>query len=286
MLNHATPLLTHALGANTLLQIKPLGTHAGTQPAHRHDFCELFVLQEAAGHHQIDFVEFPLLADRIYFIGVGQVHTLRATHLDGWLLAFDPAFLAAGEPTAAPFAAPALFNNWQRQPYIDLAPADQPAFSALLLLLRQEYDRAAPCYHTLRHYLQALLLNAVRVSDANAGAPTPSLSQTYILRLQQLMEQHYPAHRPATFYADQLELPAKRLNDYTRRTLGKSVTQLLHQRLLVESKRLLLYSPLTVKEVAYAVGFTEPAYFSRFFKHQTGQYPEPFRQDWAKTASG
>jgi len=281
-----TPIITHALGADTLLQIKPLGTQAGTQPAHRHDFCELFVLHAAAGHHQIDFVEFPLLADRIYFIGVGQVHTLRATRLDGWLLAFDPAFLAAGEPTAAPFAAPALFNNWQRPPYIDLAPADQPAFSALLLLLRQEYDRAAPCYPTLRHYLQALLLNAERISDANADAPAPSLPQVYTRRLQQLIEQHYPAHQPASFYAHQLELPAKRLNDYTRRTLGKSVTQLLHQRLLVESKRPLLYSPLTVKEVAYEVGFTEPAYFSRFFKHQTGHYPEPFRQDWAKSALG
>ena len=277
-----TALPAHDLGPGPLLQLKPLSEFAGAQTAHRHNFFEVLVLHEAAGTQQIDFVEFPLVAGRVYFIGAGQVHTLHATRLEGWLLAFDPALLDHEAIGRDRLSVPALFHNWRR-PYIDLNPATGPTFSALLVLLQQEYAQAEPCWQTLRTYLQAFLLNAERASVADASASTPTLPHAYLDRLHELLEQHYATQHHAAFYAAQVGLSLKRLNDYTRQAAGRSVTQLLHERLLVESKRLLLYSSLTVKEIAYAVGFQDPAYFSRFFKNKTTYYPERFRQDWVKS---
>ena len=276
-------LPTHDLGPGPLLQLKPLSEFAGAQAAHRHNFFEVLVLHEAAGTHQIDFVEFPLVANRVYFIGAGQVHTLHATRLEGWLLAFDPALLDNQLIGRDQLSVPALFHNWRRQPFLDFNAATAPTFSALLLLLQQEYAQATPCWQTLRTYLQAFLLNAERASVADASASTPTLPHAYLDRLHEMLEQHHATQHHAAFYAAQVGLSLKRLNDYTRQTAGRSVTQLLHERLVVESKRLLLYSPLTVKEIAYAVGFQDPAYFSRFFKNKTTQYPERFRQDWTKS---
>ncbi|WP_046242634.1 helix-turn-helix domain-containing protein [Hymenobacter terrenus] len=284
-MNDQTPLPTHELWAASLLRIKPLDIYTGSEPSHRHNFFLILVLREVVGHHQIDFQEYPLSKNRIYFIGVGQVHALQAASLEGWLIAFDPAFLDTQELGADPFSAATLFNNWQRQPYIDLTPDNAPAFEALLLLLVQEYEREDACPQLMRNYLRAFLLNAERISNTQGGVSIPSLAQTYTQRLQELIEQHYTRQQPVAFYADQLGLSSKRLNDYTRRTLGKSVTQLLHHRLLVESKRLLLYSTLTVKEIAYSIGFEDPAYFSRFFKKQTTQYPERFRQEGTKSTA-
>ena len=257
-------LPAHDLGPGPLLHLKPLSVCAGTQAAHRHNFFEVLVLHEAAGTHQLDFVEFPLVAGRVYFIGAGQVHTLHATRLEGWLLAFDPALLDNQPIGRDQLSVPALFHNWRRRPFLDLTPATEPTFSALLLLMQQEYAQTPPCWQTLRTYLQAFLLNAERASEADASASTPSLPHAHLDRLHELLEQHHATQHHAAFYAAQLGLSLKRLNDYTRQAAGRSVTQLLHERLVVASKRLLLYSPLTVKEIAYAVGFQDPAYFSGF----------------------
>jgi len=108
------------------------------------------------------------------------------------------------------------------------------------------------------------------------------VQQACLARLLNLVEQHHSTKHHVAFYAQQLELPPKRLNHYTQQALGKSVTQLLHARLLTESKRLLIYSACKIKEISYTLGFQEPAYFSRFFKNKTGKYPEQFRQEWAK----
>ena len=282
-MKHSAPLPAHDLAPAILLHLEPLGARADWQPAHRHTFFEILVLEEAAGDQQLDSQTFPLVDNRLYFIGAGQVHTLRATHLRGWLLAFDPALLDQDGIGTEQLSVATLFSRWRRQPFIDLTADTAPVFAALLLLLRQEYARAQPCPQTLRAYLQALLFNAQRAHVADTGAPVPTAQQTYLERLHELMEQHYSSHHPAAFYAGQLELPLKRLNEYARQALGQSVTQLVHERLLLESKRLLLYSSLTIKEVAYTVGFQEPAYFSRFFKSKTSYYPEQFRRQRVKS---
>jgi len=276
-------MTTYELGPNTLLQIRPLNMYAESRPAHRHTFFEIVVLQEAAGVHQIDFIEFPLVSNRIYFIGAGQVHTLRATRLQGWQLMFDPAFLDQGEGGADLPSVQALFNSWQQQPFIDLSPDVYPIFSALLGLLQQECERQQPSLPMLYTYLKAFLLNAKRASVASASSTSaPTVQQACLARLLNLVEQHHSTKHHVAFYAQQLELPPKRLNHYTQQALGKSVTQLLHARLLTESKRLLIYSACKIKEISYTLGFQEPAYFSRFFKNKTGKYPEQFRQEWAK----
>jgi len=64
----------------------------------------------------------------------------------------------------------------------------------------------------------------------------------------------------------------------TRRYAGQSAQALVHQRQLLEAKRLLVYSSMTLSQIADALQFSEPAYFSRFFKRLTGQTPSAFRQ--------
>ncbi len=68
------------------------------------------------------------------------------------------------------------------------------------------------------------------------------------------------------------------LNTLCRRLAGRSALQLLHERLLLEAKRQLTYTNMTIGQVADTLGFSEPAYFTRFFKRHTGFSPKAFRQ--------
>ena len=93
-----------------------------------------------------------------------------------------------------------------------------------------------------------------------------------------LIEQNFKTHHAPEFYSKALKLTPKSLNAKVNRILGKSVRDLIQERCILESKRLLAYSDLSVSEVALELGFEDPNYFTRFFKLKTKTNPGKFRQ--------
>ncbi|HEX8595772.1 MAG TPA: helix-turn-helix domain-containing protein [Pseudomonas sp.] len=88
---------------------------------------------------------------------------------------------------------------------------------------------------------------------------------------------HFREHWSIERYADQLGISAAHLNALCRRLTAQSALQIINQRLVLEAKRDLVYTTLTINQVSDRLGFSEPAYFSRFFKRSTGQSPKYFR---------
>jgi AraC family transcriptional activator of pobA len=78
-------------------------------------------------------------------------------------------------------------------------------------------------------------------------------------------------------YAAALGVTANHLNDTLRRETGQPAGELIRQRRLLEAKRLLLHSDLSVSEVGYRLGFDDPSYFSRFFRRYARASPADFR---------
>jgi AraC-like DNA-binding protein len=93
-----------------------------------------------------------------------------------------------------------------------------------------------------------------------------------------LLESNYLQVRNTDFYAGKLGISSKRLNQILKDKLDKTGTQLIHDRIILESKRLIIHSESTIKEIAYDLGFSDRPYFSRFFKKQTGQTPDEFQK--------
>ncbi|MFC3531530.1 helix-turn-helix domain-containing protein [Vogesella facilis] len=150
----------------------------------------------------------------------------------------------------------------------------------LFAAIAEEYAKPAPGRDVLlRSLVCALLVWLSRQLPQGEGpAARPERGSQHLQRFGALLEKHYREHWAVSRYAHQLGVSTAYLNGVCRRQTGQSALQLLHQRLLLEAKRLLVYTTLNVNQIADQLGFSEPAYFIRFFKRLTGQTPRSLRQ--------
>ncbi|MDX9875279.1 MAG: helix-turn-helix domain-containing protein [Spongiibacteraceae bacterium] len=130
------------------------------------------------------------------------------------------------------------------------------------------------------HALTTLLtLWISRRAAREQAVPASEAGRSQLLAFQQLIEKHFREQRSLEWYAAALQISSGHLNALCRRLTGHSALQLIHQRLVLEAKRNLVYTALTIQEISDLLGFSEPAYFSRFFKREVGQSPSRFRQN-------
>ena len=131
--------------------------------------------------------------------------------------------------------------------------------------------------------IRALLLLLVRArmrSEREADDHAGDLMQ----RFRELIEQHYTTHWSIEDYARSLNLTESRLNRLCLKTSGQTAFGLIQSRLLLEARRKLVYTGISVTQLAYELGFSDPAYFCRFFKKLTGLAPSRFRSASAQKA--
>jgi len=94
----------------------------------------------------------------------------------------------------------------------------------------------------------------------------------------ELMEIHFLEKTNTSFYADKIGISSKRLNQILKEKLNLRAKQIIQQRQITEAKRRLVRSEITIKELAFILGFDSMSSFSRFFKKHIGVSPSVFRQ--------
>lgn len=104
-----------------------------------------------------------------------------------------------------------------------------------------------------------------------------SEDQRLFLNFCDLVEGHFRDHLTLTEYAGRLSITEARLNDICRRMVNQPSKEVVHDRLLQEARRLLRFTGAPVTEISYHLGFSDPAYFTRFFTKRSGLSPSQFR---------
>ncbi len=163
--------------------------------------------------------------------------------------------------------------------HLDKHPEDLTFINQVTDELAQEYqDNAAGKQQLFEWLLYSLLIKMGRLVSASGQAPAEDRYSIRYRKLCELIEQHYREHQPCQFYADALCTTPIGLNRACQAVAGKSVGELLQDRLALEAQRMLIYSTAPVAVIAYDLGFSDPAYFSRFFKRRVGSSPSTFRE--------
>ncbi|HEV2703534.1 MAG TPA: helix-turn-helix domain-containing protein [Steroidobacteraceae bacterium] len=131
----------------------------------------------------------------------------------------------------------------------------------------------------LQGWLEVLLGNVLRLSRqrSNGADRSSGHRRALVTRFSERIERRYRKAEPLTDYVAALNVSESRLRNACVALTGQTPVQLLHARVLLEAKRQLLYTDEPVRAIAYALGFTDAAYFTRFFSRQAGLSPRAFR---------
>ena len=187
-----------------------------------------------------------------------------------------PLITRIGQHMGAPLA---TFN---RPSLHSLAHDEQGRYARMAIgMLSREHASQAPHRNVqIESLLTTILIWASRNclhSRLNHGKENEKGSR-HFGHFGRLIDEHYTEHHLVAYYAGKIGVSAAHLNVICRQSAGKSALELIHQRVLLEAKRNLAYTTLTVSVVSYAIGFSDPAYFTRFFKRHTGLAPREFRK--------
>jgi AraC family transcriptional activator of pobA len=175
-----------------------------------------------------------------------------------------------------------LFNDLYNPPVVQLSETAGAQVARLIgELSREQHERNLAYAEASLAHLKLLLILATRLKSPQRGdCRTDAFAGRHpvVAQLSELIEQHYQSLHSPTEYAELLHMTAKTLGRVVREQLGKTLTDLIRERILTRAKWELLHTLKPVKEVARDVGFSDELYFSRLFKKATGCSPSFFRQ--------
>ena len=112
------------------------------------------------------------------------------------------------------------------------------------------------------------------VNSRSEGQPQIALVRSFLA----LVEENFRGQPPLSSYAHALGITTTHLSRICRRQFGLSAQAIIHDRVVLEAKRILAYTPAAIAHIAQDLGFRDPAYFSRFFAHHVGETPTAFRK--------
>lgn len=265
-------VLVRPLADAALAAAHPSGT------PHRDAHYLLVLLTAGELHLTLDFEELTLLAPTLLLISPGQVHRLRgAVAPQGWGVSFEPSLLDEEARTLV-----------EQQLRLPLALEAKPAFLAraetlLALLADCQQGLEAEANARLGPALQALLAALLHLVAGMLAPATPSAragttrGEELLASFHRLLRQHFTTWKQPAQYAAALTVTPAHLNDTVKALSGRSISQHLQARTILEAKRLLYYSDQPVKQIGYALGYDEPVYFGKLFKKATGLTPQQFR---------
>ncbi|MGE8552587.1 MAG: AraC family transcriptional regulator [Chryseobacterium jejuense] len=102
------------------------------------------------------------------------------------------------------------------------------------------------------------------------------------VRFKKLLNEHYKQYRTVQYYADELAITTKKLNSVTKKHCGETAIQAIHNRILIEIKRQLMFSDLSHKEIAFDLGFNSPSALNKFVKSKLKETPTALQQELAQ----
>lgn len=252
-----------------------------TEQPHKHNYYEVCFFTGGSGEHEVDFQTHKIISPGIHFLRPGQVHVIRrGKEYQGYLLVFSEEFFNLNFQNMEVIPGYPLITQLENGPILNLTQEQYEDFFQLILNIKKELvNRDEESDKIIVSFLKIFFLKlrqnfAKLVTTKNE---TSSSMRGLVYRFNQLIEENYTQIHHVKEYAEVLGESPINLNRAIKSVTGKTASEIIIDRLILEAKRLLIYSDLNNKEVAYRLNYEDPSYFARIFRRKTGLTPTAFR---------
>jgi AraC-like DNA-binding protein len=241
---------------------------------HRHDHEELIIVTHGHPTHVVDFTSRLLDPPLIVYVAQGKVHSfIPDEETRGWVIRYSGDFIPQSN-----------FNFYST--FLDDVNFKldfdfcSTTMSDLCEIMLRENSQEQIDYQMIRHLLHAVLSKLETATkkqflDENVAGNAPLITFNNFL---QILEYNYKRPVGVEFYADKLNMSTRNLNLISQSVFGKSITEIIETRKLIEARRMLLNSEMNVAEIGFELGYNEKSYFTRVFHKKTGITPTGFRK--------
>lgn len=240
-----------------------------TKP-HKHDaYFELIYLSQGAGFHWIDEDKFQITPPVVFFLS-GQLHYWEMTEIPkGYVMLFRNGFFDKKDLVN-------LVRSLEDTVYVN--PSEDDNLDFIFNEMEREYSNPSKnSVELIQGYLQVALVKLLRHKH-KASVTVISNGQEVFRKFQHFIQQAKPvSNLKVNQAADHIGLSPQNLNAICRKVSGKSASELIIEQVVLEAKRYLIHSDKNISEIAFALNFTDPSHFIKYFKKTVGETPQAFR---------
>lgn len=244
---------------------------------HRKDYFLIVFVRRGGARHWVDMTPYTIKDNALYFFVPNQL-IVKEEPKPFWstALAFTNEFLALQEN--ASLAKLPLIQNPHNMHELLLTEADVTFVEQTLDKIHNEFNQPGEWQQRmLTAYMTVLLTYLSRLYTEQFENSDAAIDQLLIKKYHAQIETHFRDLHQVSEYASLLNVSAGHLSEVVKAQSGKPAISHIHERLVLEARRLLFHTGHSLKEIAFDLGFSDASYFNRFFKRETHVTPAEYR---------
>lgn len=255
--------------------------HFAVKYPHRHDFFEVLYLKKGSGFHVIDGNNYEIKPPCVFFMSRGQAHKLELSQdIEGYLFIFTADFYLlnrADQNRLIEF--PFFYTIHQDNPPLQLENESDIRFLEDLFRkgIAEISQPEGYSIEMLRSILDLILTTCAARYQAPENLMNKGKGQILVKRFFHFLEENHHKNLSLNEYARMIGVTANHLTQTIKQLTGKTSSEIIKEKQLLEIKRLLVHTSLSVSEIAAQLNFDDQSYFTKFFKRETGYTPMQFR---------
>jgi AraC-like DNA-binding protein/quercetin dioxygenase-like cupin family protein len=260
--------------------------HFSVKYPHRHDFFEVLYLMKGSGYHVIDANKYEIKPPCVFFMSPGQAHKLELSNdIEGYIFIFTADFYLINRSNQNSLIEfPFFYTLHQENPPLLLENENDIRFLETLFkkAISETINSGDFTLELLRSVLDVILTTCAARYKVNETLLNKGKGQILVKRFFHLVEENNQKNLSLSEYARMIGITANHLTQTVKQLTGKTSTQIIKAKQLLEIKRLLVHTNLSASEIASQLNFEDQSYFTKFFRRETGITPLQYRSDALK----
>ncbi|SKB97188.1 AraC-type DNA-binding protein [Parapedobacter luteus] len=234
------------------------------------------------GKLSVDFTVYSPKQAALFFVAPNQLLQIETTGAEsGYLIFYNRDFYCIQIHDNEVACDGLLFNNIHNMPLVEVDAEETVFIDYLFRQMKAEFElHDYSLEEMIRTYLKQLLIRSTRLwkkQHLDTAIREQNNALEFFRKFTLLVDAHYKKKHTVADYADLLNMAPKTITHKFKRLNLPQPNEIIKSRIVLEAKRLLVHTSMTAKEIAYELGYDDPAYFSRLFLTKTGESPSGFR---------